>query len=429
MKIHFYSPNRIEPWSYKNVYQIGIGGSETSHVEMAVRLAARGHEVTSYTDLPEGEAGEWNKVQWRDLSEADLTEPGLWIVYRSPHTGREIKPAYNRRYWLVCQDVFYPTWNSKDVQNFDRVIGLCPRHVNEIRAKDKANASKVCMSSNGVNIDGTKLMKERGIERNPKRLIWASSPDRGLKELLDIFERAKQQIDDLELHCFYGMDNIDKICSGDRKKYPWKISWDVYERAQNMPGVTWQGRVGQYKLWEEYLKSGIWCYPTWFSETSCISCMEAQVLGAIPITNPIWATAHNVKHGVFIEGSPAEPLITCRYVDAIVRLIINPESAEALRKNMMVHAESLFSWENWVTQWEEWMEESCYSEEKRSALSHTWEGFQQYWKHLHGHGRKWFNTMKKSLQPQQTTSITTEPSSQITVPPETISSPSSLGTG
>ena len=76
---HILSPNYIEPWDYRNL-EIGIGGSETSAVEMAVRLAARGHEVTSYTRLPVPRGDDfddrWGGVHWRDLDEADeQTEP------------------------------------------------------------------------------------------------------------------------------------------------------------------------------------------------------------------------------------------------------------------------------------------------------------------------------------------------------------------
>jgi glycosyltransferase involved in cell wall biosynthesis len=357
VKLHFYSPNRIEPWDYRNVFDVGIGGSETSHVEMAMRLAARGHQVTSYTDLPaDCPDRRFGGVVWKHLDEADLEEDGLWIIYRQPSFGFKCKPTTRRRYWLVCQDVYYPDWDTRAVGVFDRIIGLCPRHCDEIEHRDQDNANRVYMSSNGINV-------ERIIEseitsspvRSPNRLIWASSPDRGLKETLDIFERAREEVPDLELHIFYGMDNIDKICGGDRKKMPWKQSWQQYDRACSMPGVTWRGRIGQRQLTQEWLSSGIWLYPTWFSETSCIACMEAQACGAIPITNPIWATGYNVKNGVFVEGQPGDPLVKARYVDAVVRVASNVEAQEHMRWQMMGDARRRFSWEVWVSQWETWM--------------------------------------------------------------------------
>lgn len=370
MKIHFYSPNRIEPWDYRNVYDIGIGGSETSHVEMAVRLARRGHDVVSYTELPADQVEhEAHGVQWRDLKSANLEEDGLWIVYRSPQTGALCKPSADRRYWLVCQDVWYPGYKSDDCRSFDRIIGLCPRHIAEMKIRDPSAAARICMSSNGVNVERiAELESKASVKRVPHRLIWASSPDRGLRELLWIFERAKEQVPELELKIFYGMDNIEKICGGDRKKLPWKHSWDVYDRAQKMPGVEWVGRIGQDRLRAEWLAAGIWCYPTWFQETSCIASMEAQALGAIPITNPIWATGYNVRHGVFIEGDQSDKLVQCRYVDAVARIAANPNQQEQLRRTMMAESRNRLSWEYFVDQWQGWMSHDMQTTAERAAV-------------------------------------------------------------
>jgi glycosyltransferase involved in cell wall biosynthesis len=360
MRIHLYSGNRIEPWDYRNVFETGIGGSETSHVELAIRLAKRGHDVESFTALPgEQKRHRAHGVYWLDLEDWEPIRSGtadLTIVYRQPAFGPKIAGT---RAWLVCQDVFYPDWKSEDVAHFEKIIGLCPRHLQYLRTLDPSISDKLVLSGNGVNVERCERAERDPPVRNPTRLIWASSPDRGLKELLDIFQRAQERVPDLELHIFYGMDNIDKICGGDRTKYPWRDSWKQYDRAQSMAGVVWRGRIGQDQLAREYLSSGIWCYPTWFQETSCISCMEAQALGAIPITNPIWATGYNVKHGVFIEGTPSDRLVLSRYVDAVVRLASNPDAQEAMRAEMMAESRARLSWEVITDQWHQMAEVRC----------------------------------------------------------------------
>ena len=45
MDFYLYSPVCFEKWDWRSSVKTGIGGSETSHVEMAWRLAARGHKV------------------------------------------------------------------------------------------------------------------------------------------------------------------------------------------------------------------------------------------------------------------------------------------------------------------------------------------------------------------------------------------------
>jgi len=84
--------------------------------------------------------------------------------------------------------------------------------------------------------------------------------------------------------------------------------------------------------------------------------MEAQALGAIPITNPIWAIAENVKHGMFIEGDcNSDLLVQARYAGAIVRLTTDPILQDKIRSIMMQDIRNYFNWERWVDQWEGWL--------------------------------------------------------------------------
>ena len=87
--------------------------------------------------------------------------------------------------------------------------------------------------------------------------------------------------------------------------------------------------------------------------------MEAQALGAIPITRPYWATLDNVKHGLFVEGSPSsDALVRARYVDAIVRVASNPESQENIRQPMMIEARQRCDWQRVAEQWNGWINET-----------------------------------------------------------------------
>lgn len=353
MRIYFCSPNRIEPWDWRNLDGAGIGGSETSHIELARRLAEMGHEVISYTALP-GEPGEWRGVRWRDVSEANLSQEGLWVIYRQPSALKEFEPAEDRRAWLVCQDVWYPDW-GEETAKAERVMALCRTHQAYLANLAPYLNGSLVLSSNGVRVDLIGQLEP--VERNPRRLIYSSSPDRGLGTLLKIFERAREYVEDLELHIFYGLDNIEKIAAAHGDKRPWRASFDIVEKAQKTPGVTWHGRVGQRELYQEFMKSGLWVYPTDFSETSCISSMEAQCLGAVPITRPYWGVLDNVKHGVFIEGSPGgDTLVRARYVDAIVRLTASPEGQEAIRQPMMAEARVRCDWQRVAEQWAGWID-------------------------------------------------------------------------
>jgi glycosyltransferase involved in cell wall biosynthesis len=280
---------------------------------------------------------------------------GLWIICRSPKSLDLFERRKDQQIWLQCQDTIYTeATGGGDITEaraakLDHVLALCDEHVRYIESVYPFLTDKIVLSSNGIKADAIEALPV--LERDPFRLIWASSPDRGLESTLKVFNRAREFEPRLSLHVYYGWDNIDKLIAQHGENGPW-----AREKAKIMalcgPGVVLHGRTPQRQLWRAYLESGLWVYCTAFTETSCISCMEAQALGAIPVFTPIWALAQNVGHGISIDGQNSDPLVQARYVAAILRLVRQPRLAESIRAEMMPWARQRFDWEHVVDQYE-----------------------------------------------------------------------------
>jgi glycosyltransferase involved in cell wall biosynthesis len=383
-KFVFVSERTFEPWDWTNPDRVGIGGSETSHIEMAQRIARRGNGVISYapltidetapkgfaapapavdTDIPEfiGPAG----VQWRPIElfesagSAGVLQhvPGLvYVIYRSPRL-IDLVPA-GAIAWLICQDVDYTTPSNclteERALRFTRIVALCQAQADHLCKRLPAAADRVRVSSNGVKAEYIRELLANPPERNPMRLIYASSPDRGLENLLQIFSRVREIVPAAELHVCYGFDNIEKVIARVGLNSAAARTYQRLQLALQAPGVFHYGRLGQLELLREWFKSSIWCHPSNFTETSCITCMDAQACGAVPVTRPIWAVGENVSDGVFIEGDATSELIRARYVWNVAELLLNPSIAEEHREMMMPKALHHFGWERWVDQWLDW---------------------------------------------------------------------------
>jgi glycosyltransferase involved in cell wall biosynthesis len=357
--IYFYAKESFEKWDYTNPMLIGIGGSEVSQIEMASRLAHRGHNVTSYAPVPWDGTRINRDASWTNFKNATFTEPGLWIIYRVPEVLDnfilEHLKEKGQEIWLVAQDVFYTEMTEERAAKIDKYICLCPDHEAYIQIKYPYLKDKTIVSSNGINVDLINALKDNNvIPRNPHRLIYSSSPDRGLEQLIPIFKKAREFVPDLELHVFYGFDNIDKII----KDMPWVAAMkdSIMGQIDSTDGIHWHGRIGQIELLIEWMKSGIWCYPVNFTETSCISCMEAQACGVIPIASAVWALRTNVQHGILIEGEVKDDKLTIvKFAADIVRVCRSQELRDRLTKDMEIDAKVRFNWERYVDQWESWM--------------------------------------------------------------------------
>jgi glycosyltransferase involved in cell wall biosynthesis len=278
---------------------------------------------------------------------------GVWVIYRDPQSIDDVEPG--KPAWLICQDVDYPTLTAERAAKFTRIVTLCETHAFYMRLRFPHLAHKICVSSNGIKSELISEALKNPPARNPKRLMYASSPDRGLVHLALVFSRAREVVPDLELHVYYGFNNIEKV--EERNPRVRAITNNI-RRQLDQPGIEVHGRTAQPELIQEWLKVGIWCHPSSFTETSCITCMDAQALGAIPITTPTWAIGDNVKHGVFIEGDPYNDNLTrARYTLELIKLASDPERQDAIRAEMMPWAQSFFGWEKFVDQWEEWARE------------------------------------------------------------------------
>lgn len=353
MDFYFYTNIAFEPWNWENSIKKGIGGSETSIVEMSWRLAARGHRVTVYAPIPKNSPHEWRGTKWLRYEKAEFKEKGVWILYRCPEIVDKFLPRRkSQKLWLLWQDWDYPTLTKIRAKHVDLHITLCKSHGRYILDRYPYISKKqIWLSSNGVKID---LMEEveklNVIKRNPKKMMYASSPDRGMKYALQIFKKARAFVPDLELHTFYGFNNLNKLIKG-RPDSPLAKSKNEIMELIKQPNVYFHGRVSQPELYKHWLSSGIWCYITNFFETSNITGMEAQAMGAIPVFSPIYAQGENIKNGIGIEGNAEEPLTIARAAAEVVRIASQPQLQDQIRETMIPWARDRFDWENFVEAW------------------------------------------------------------------------------
>jgi glycosyltransferase involved in cell wall biosynthesis len=357
MQVTIISPVTFEPWNWENPDNPGIGGSETAVVEVCRRLRARGHDVVVYGPIPEGSPSEWLGTRWLPLSEVDYTRQGWWFLSRCPEVLDNFPLDHPGQHTaLVSQDVYYEHLTDERWEKLDRFIALCPTHYRFTAEKYPKYARKVCQGFNGIRTDMIREIESTNPpERNPRKIIFASSPDRGLLNLLKIFRRARQWVHDLELVVAYGFDNIDKIIASNPPTSQWRRLHEAILKEMNQPGVKWLGRIGQRQLTRETFSCGMSVHPTLFTETGFISGISEMACGAIPIISPTWAAGDYCKHGSWVFGDPDDSLTQARFVGEIFRLASSVGLQDEIRQDMMAWARFQFSWERYIDTLETWM--------------------------------------------------------------------------
>lgn len=371
LPVYLVSRSTLEPWNKDTPKTTGIGGSETAHIETAERLGKRGYKVESYIPLsyvyPEHVDG---NVTWLNADNApgdleDEESPCIVINYRDFSLFDRPKPP-NQRWWFVAQDVDYP-WLQPNLEKVDRYLCLSKAHVNYTLGRYPFMKDKIYRSSNGIRTDYITEFEKRAPARIPYRCFYPSSPDRGLKLLLENWWRVKERFPQATLHVAYGFENMQKIFQMSAGE-SWHGSYQAdLTKLMTQDGVTFLGRLPVDKLLHEWFEASVWPYPNDFAETSCITSMEAQACGAIPVTNALWAVGENVQHGYMIDGVPQKSkLVESLWLGNLYKALgtdmqepsyINPKDmyTNLARLNMISWARQRYDWERIVDQWEGWL--------------------------------------------------------------------------
>lgn len=319
LDIAFYVGYGCEPWNPQTFGKTGLGGSETAVIEMTKRLVRMGHKVRVYGDCAELE-GIFDGVRYVHFDKFKNVECDVLVTSRRPHVVDDEFGVKARAVFCWVHDVSCgAALNHTRALRIDRFLCLSRWHRGFFLETHKnVHPDQVIVTRNGIDMgrfEGT----ESG--RDPHRAVYMSSPDRGLEVAVKIWPEVRKRVADATLHIYYGFHNWEVAARSinDRGQL------DLIERLKreveaNKPhGVFYHGRQDQKMLAREFMKSGVWTYPTWFSESSCISAMEAQAAGLKIVTSPIAALNETVgARGRMIPGDWLSPEYQAKFTDAVV---------------------------------------------------------------------------------------------------------------
>lgn len=331
----------VEYWDGNSVKQGGIGGSETAVIEIAKEMSKRGIEVTVYNKSAHPYGGvQIDGVTYRSYQEFNrLDEFDVLWLWRSPALcDYELKA---NKIIVDMHDVSTPaTFTEERLSKIDHVFVKTDYHKS---LYPNIPEDKFVVVGNGIDLTRFDAKEER----DPFRIIYTSTQNRGLEQILDMWPKIRKAIPKANLHVFYGWNTFYQS----HKDNPAKLAWmQTMEEKMQQPGITNHGRVGQQELAKEMLKSTIWLYPTTFPEIHCITALEMQASGVYPITSGFAALAETQVSGVKIDGTPSENLD--KYVGELVFAIQNPDT---LTKDIEKGCDYVkqCSWQNVTDKWEE----------------------------------------------------------------------------
>lgn len=293
-RVIFWTGRSAEPWAPPKLNATGLGGSETAVVKIAERFARDGWRVDVYGH-PGMYEGEYDDVGYWDAGRLGGNEScDVLVSWRQPALAL---PVRSRARCLWLHDHSGGDGWASGLPQWDRVLGVSAYHADFLATA--YGLDNVSFVPNGVDL----ARFDPTVKKVPFSAIYASSPDRGLLTLLDLWPRIAGDEPTALLTVAYGFVNFDAWANAGRHDLA-EFRDRCLEKMKTTPRVEYVGRLPQDELARRYGATVAWLYPSDFLETSCISAMEAMAGGCIPVCSSVGAVKETVGEGGVVVWGP-----------------------------------------------------------------------------------------------------------------------------
>lgn len=294
--VAFVVPGALWDWNASTVTLQGMGASEKSIVQTAKALATdAGRIVEVYGPVPEIEIRDrvryWPRPQIRHVHDGKI------VVSRSPGyaailEAQGLTKGLDKILWL--QDAWYPDLTAH-FDDYAEIVVVSEWHKQAMHDRHGVPLDRMTVITNPVD----RALYETGSvgPRKNDAFVYASSPDRGLIRLLDLWPDIREKLPEATLDVFYGWRGAQVLgTSGDSAwGAVYSKSRALFEKLRHQPGITVHGMVAPAVLAAKMRQSGVWAYPTHFEETYGTIATEAIAAGMVPVCPPLAALSESAE--------------------------------------------------------------------------------------------------------------------------------------
>jgi glycosyltransferase involved in cell wall biosynthesis len=266
-----------------------LGGAETSFIEMANALAARGHDVLVCNRCrgPLDHKG----VRWRPLAEIPA-EADLYIANRGDRLLKRVTRARQMIFWIHNPAGYLLKWRYQWKLAWRRpvIVFSGASHAGTYPGWAMAGGREIVPY--GVT-EAFRHAEPR--QAPPPRAVFTSNPMRSLDWLLDLWATSiRPAVPAAELHVFAGAATYGTLGAAKASRMA-----PVLERAAAMAvqGVVLRGPVPKAQLVRELEQARALLYRGDIGETFCSAVAEAQAMGVPTVVEDIACMSERVADG------------------------------------------------------------------------------------------------------------------------------------
>jgi len=333
----------------------GLTGSDLGLVMCAKELHKLGHEISLFCDKIDYLI-DWDGVKLINidqLNETNTKDFDALISWSDPNVFEKSSQQPYKICYTMLNDFSYCFVTA--IQKVDKWIGVSKLQIDHLLKLPNA-PSKIDIIPLGCSPEIYQDKRVFG------RMIWTSSPDRGLHWLLQEFPKIKKAIPQAHLKIFYNF-NYDSIINiepnanyhftilemSNRARY----MLEAIKKLKNL-GVDHIGSVSYNQMTQEYNQASILAFPCStiaFTEGFSCSVLQSAASYTVPIITDQDCLGDVYKDsGAIIIKSPVQNNLQ-EFTDSVIKSLSDQQYADNIIKKCRKFSEKL-TWENTAKQLE-----------------------------------------------------------------------------
>ncbi|MBL0930803.1 MAG: tetratricopeptide repeat protein [Alphaproteobacteria bacterium] len=335
-----------------------LGGSQSGFAYLARRLAARGHRVTTLTATTQPGMVDGVTAESHDGDPAEALAGRRFdatIVLNDAGPGRALREALPDRakllLWTQHAHDQPAMFALSDPSPWDLVVAISDWHRAKMIETYRLDPAATRIRRNAIAPVFEDI--EFGTGDAPARLVYTSTPFRGLTVLLGVFPRIRDMFPGTTLDVFSSLAVYQVAAKDD----PFA---QLAQYVRDMPGVNLRGSIPQRDLARELARADFLAYPSVFAETGCIAAMEAVAAGLDVVSSRLGALPEaTMGFGKLAAIDPIKPgndAFVRRYLEILAAAIDARKREPAKWRAERVHAAKAMreegTWTRRALEWE-----------------------------------------------------------------------------
>jgi glycosyltransferase involved in cell wall biosynthesis len=334
----------------------GVHGVETAYIELAKHLAKLGHKIYLFCNTEKEHI-------YDNVLYTPYYNIGLYTALQEHHpdiliTSREINTLYFnipaiKILWQ--QDAFLPHLSSfpEYEKRIDAVVCSSKWHKNYIYQSNFLKFEKDTVNIIPLGID--KSLYAIPTEKERYKVMYNSSPDRGLDTLVNMWDEITRRIPQINLYVTYGWDSMKKWSKEIEEKAKLHEN-KTFKNIDEYKNIHFTGRLTKKELMQHQMSSELLLYPnTHFYETYCLSVLEAQAAGMVVVTSDVGALSTTTlrENNFLLIGTGGNKFYDNEYINTVEYILNNPEELKRKsenNRNIIMNGE--YDWSDVAKQWE-----------------------------------------------------------------------------